>query len=270
MEETRSRSLARLALLLVLGAGRGHAETPPALVALLEGGQLAGFRADRPGEARPITPSGVRGKLIGIDTRPADGRLYGLTAGSDLYGIDPATGTCELVSTLTVPFDGGLSSGIDFTPQADRLRLVSAEGRNLRVNAGLGATAVDAPLAFERADPNAGRRPRVTASAYANNVAGAGTTRLFHIDAGLDLLVVQEPPNDGTLHTVGPLGIDFGPLGGFDIVTDAAGTDHAYAASGKTLYAIDLTTGAASVRGAIAAAAANVVSLAAVPGPLAP
>jgi len=51
------------------------------------------------------------------------------------------------------------------------------------------------------------------------------------------VLAVQDPPNDGVLATVGPLGVDFGPLAGFEIVTDSSGQDSAYAASGSTLYA---------------------------------
>jgi hypothetical protein len=42
------------------------------------------------------------------------------------------------------------------------------------------------------------------------------------------------------LLTVGSLNVDFGPLGGFDIVTDESGKDRAFAASGSTLYTIDL------------------------------
>ncbi len=34
-----------------------------------------------------------------------------------------------------------MRSGVDFTPQLDRLRLTSSDGRNLRVNVAIGATA---------------------------------------------------------------------------------------------------------------------------------
>ncbi|HYR95448.1 MAG TPA: DUF4394 domain-containing protein [Candidatus Binatus sp.] len=242
------------------------AASPPAvnLVALGEDGALVVFPADRPDRIRRVEPSGVGARLIGIDTRPADGRLYGLTAANDLYRIDPATGQATLVSTLTVPFDGEARSGIDFNPQADRLRLVGVDGQNLRVHPTLGATAVDRPLAYRDGDPNAGRRPRVTAAAYTNAVAGAVTTKLFAIDAERDVLVLQDPPNDGLLTTIGALGVDFGPLGGFDIVTDPGGQDHAWAASGATLYTVDLGTGRATPAGTIGAPGLSVVSLSAV------
>src|SRR5262249_17833361 len=147
---------------------------------------------------RRVVAAGVTGKLVGIDVRPADGKLYGASS-SEVYTIDPATGVATLVSTLTVPFDGDTRSGVDFTPQLDCLRLTSIAGRNLRVKGTLGATAVDKPLAYAAGDPNFGARPRITASGYANNHPGVATTTLFEIDSGLDVLVIQDPANDGVL-----------------------------------------------------------------------
>jgi hypothetical protein len=233
------------------------------LLALLDDGSMLGFHADRPAEVRRVQPQGVSGRLIGIDRRPADGALYGLTTTNEIYRIDARTGQATLVSSLTVPFDGDARSGVDFNPQADRLRVVSHDGQNLRINVLLGATAVDGALRYKDGDPGAGKRPRITASAYTHDVADAPDTKLFDIDDERDVLVLQDPPNDGILTTVGPLGIDFGPLGGFDIVTDATGRDEGYAASGATLYTIDLTTGAARAMGTIGDGRATIVGLAA-------
>jgi hypothetical protein len=58
--------------------------------------------------------------------------------------------------------------------------------------------------------------------------------------------VLQNPPNSGTLTTVGSLGVNFASVGGFDIFTDANGVNYAYALSGSKLYSIDLNTGAAT------------------------
>ena len=234
------------------------------LLALCDDGSLLAFRADRPAEVRRVEPQGISGRLIGIDRRPADGLLYGLSTTNDLYRIDPNGGQGTRVSSLTVPFDGDNRSAMDFNPQADRLRLVSRDGQNLRVNVALGATAVDGALRYKDGDPAAGARPRVTAGAYTNNVRDAPDTKLFEIDSERDTLVLQDPPNDGVLVTIGPLGVDFGPSGGFDIVTDASGRDEGYAASGATLYAIDLTTGAAKTLGTIGDGRASVVGLAAI------
>ena len=236
------------------------------LLALCDDGSLLAFRADRPAEVRRVEPQGISGRLIGIDRRPADGLLYGLSTTNDLYRIDPTSGEGTRVSSLTVPFDGDNRSAMDFNPQADRLRLVSRDGQNLRVNVVLGATAVDGALRYKDGDPAAGARPRVTAGAYTHNVRDAPDTKLFDIDSERDTLVLQDPPNDGVLVTIGPLGVDFGPSGGFDIVTDASGRDEGYAASGATLYAIDLATGAAKTLGTIGDGRASVVGLAAIEG----
>ena len=95
-------------------------------------------------------------------------------------------------------------------------------------------------------DINAGVDPNITAAAYTNSVAGATTTQLFGIDYDLDALVLQNPPNNGTLKTIGSLGVNFAPVGGFDIFTDSQGNNTAYALSGSVLYKIDLSTGAAT------------------------
>src|SRR5262245_20631006 len=224
---------------------------------------MLGCYAARPAVVRRVQPQGLSGRLIGIDRRPADRVLYGLTTTNEIYRLDPQSGQATLVSSLTVPFDGDARSGVDFNPQADRLRLVSRDGQNLRVNVMLGATAVDAPLRYRDGDPGAASRPHVTAAAYTNNVPDAPDTKLFDIDGDRDVLLLQDPPNDGVLSTVGPLGVDFGPTGGFDIVTGPGGVEQGFAASGASLYAIDLTTGGAKLLGTIGDGRCNVVGLAA-------
>jgi len=251
-----------MAMASMVASSMSLAAGAPKLLALTEDGGLLALRADHPTEVQRLQPQGLSGRLLGIDMRPADGKLYGITSTNDVYRIDPGTGAATQVSSLTVPFDGDIRSGVDFNPQADRLRLVSRDGQNLRVNVLLGATAVDGPLAFRAGDVNAGKRPRVTAAAYTHNIPDAPDTKLFDIDADLDVLVLQDPPNDGQLTTIGPLGVDFGPLGGFDIATDAAGHDDAWAASGSTLYTVDLTTGAARPAGTIGDGRASIIGLA--------
>ena len=259
------RSLAVAVLIALLSVRAGADPAASTLIGSTEDGRLVVFRTDRPAAIRIVQTSGLSGRVVGIDVRPADGRLYGLTTSNDLYRLDPASGAGTLVSSLTVPFDGDQRSGIAFNPQADRVRLVSADGQNLRVNVLLGATAIDGALAYAATDPNAGKRPRIAGAAYTNCVRDAPTTKLFEIDAAADVLVLQEPPNDGVLTTVGPLGVDFGPLSGFTIVTDASGADLAWATTAGTLYAIDLATGRATPVGTIGEPAVPLVSLAAAP-----
>lgn len=268
-----SRSCPPALLILALGlgavvlAGRGvRAASPPTLVALTERGALLVFTADRPEAARTVTPD-VSGTLVGIDWRPADGKLWGVTDGNDLYTLDPASGAATLVSSMTVAFEGGARSGVDFTPQNDRLRLLSDRGQNLRVNVDLGATATDKALAYRDDDPGAGRRPAIAAAGYTENVRDAPTTRLLELDHERDALVFQDPPNDGTLVTIGPLDVDVPAQAGFEIVTDPDGTNHGWAAFAGGLWAIDLAKGTATSRGRIGAGDATIVGLALAPSP---
>jgi hypothetical protein len=195
---------------------------------------------------RTIQVTGVDGNLQGIDFRPATGKLYGVTDTDKIYIINPNTGAATFVQTLSTSFDGGFQSGFDFNPVPDRLRIVGSNDQNLRTNVDTGAVTVDQPLAYASGDPNSGKNPNITANAYTNSRAGATSTQLYAIDYDLDTLVLQDPPNEGNLKTIGSLGINFAPIGGFDIYTDANGTNTAFAVSGANLYTINLSTGAAT------------------------
>jgi Domain of unknown function (DUF4394) len=195
---------------------------------------------------RTIRVTGVDGNLQGIDFRPANGKLYGVTDTDKIYIINPDTGVATFVKALTTSFDGGFQSGFDFNPVPDRLRIVGSNDQNLRTNVDTGEVSVDKPLAYAANDRNYGKNPNITAAAYTNNRAGATSTQLFVIDYDLDVLALQNPPNDGTLSTIGKLGVNFAPTGGFDILTDSKGTNTAFAVSGSALYTINLSTGAAT------------------------
>lgn len=156
-----------------------------------------------------------------------------------------------LVSTLSEPFSGGAISGFDFNPVADRLRLVGDNDQNFRINVDTGAVIVDGDLAFAAGDINAGVNPNITASAYTNSVAGATTTQLYNLDPLLNRLVLQSPPNDGTLQTLAELDINLDLVSGFDIVTSEDGENTAFVVSNATLYQIDLESGATTNLGMI-------------------
>ena len=101
----------------------------------------------------------------------------------------------------------------------------------------------------------------VTGAAYTNNDASANTaTALYDIEAAQDQLVLQSPPNAGTLVPIGKLGIAIdNDVSGFDILSRTAGdrtvSNTAYAAlkvSGATsLYEIDLSSGQTTRIGAL-------------------
>jgi len=219
------------------------------LVALGSGNRLTFIRSTDASVQGSLTVTGVSGSLIGIDVRPANRLLYGLTDANILYTINLQTGAATVASTLSVPFTTGTLSGMDFNPVPDRLRLVGANGQNFRINVDTGEVIQDRPLAFGPMELQ-GSRPAVTAAAYTNNVAGAQSTRLLNIDGQRNLLVLQNPPNDGVQVPIGPLGVNFGPVGGFDIRT-VGGVDTGFAIGGSTLYRIDLNTGRATSVGTL-------------------
>jgi hypothetical protein len=220
------------------------------LVALTDAGGLLRFRAATPSAVERVDLAPAGPAIVGIDVRPKGGVLYGVSAASDVYAIDLSAGRATIVATLTTAFDAGDSSAFDFNPQSDRLRLIGRNGQNLRVHPELGAAATDAAPVYARTDPHFGARPTINAAAYTDNVADTPTTKLFDLDTTLDLLVLQDPPNDGILTTIGPLGVDLDAATGFDILT-VDGTDHAFAASRSILYTIDLATGRATTAGTI-------------------
>jgi hypothetical protein len=192
--------------------------------------------------------------IIGLDFRPATGELYGLGSSSRLYTINPSTGAATPVAPSFAPPVNGFSFGFDFNPTIDRIRVVSETNQNLVLNPITGAVQLAAAsLAYGPADPNFGVDPNVVSSAYTNNFVGGGSTQLYGIDTGLNILVTQAN-NAGTLGTVGPLGLDPAAAGGFDI-SGATGT--AYAAllpaggSVSSLYSINLATGLATNLGVI-------------------
>lgn len=119
---------------------------------------------------------------------------------------------------------------------------------------------VDFSVAYSTNDAGFGTSPMVGGSAYINNDTNPATgTALYNIEAARDVLVIQAPPNTGTLITVGALGVDVSDVAGFDV----AGRDGtAYASllmesdrnsnnDRAGLYAINLMTGAATFLGQI-------------------
>lgn len=225
--------------------------SPRDMIALTDNNMLVFFNSATPQDTDTLNVTGVDGTLLGIDFRPANGKLYALSSSNKVYTIDTGSGQAILASTLSMPFTGRARSGVDFNPFADRLRITGSNGQNFRVNVDTGDVTMDKTLNFVAGDTNQKITPSVTASAYTNNVAGTTSTVLYDIDAMLNALAIQNPPNDGGLQTIGGLGIDFAAVGGFDIFTDSRGLNTAYALSGSDLYTLDLATGSATFRGTV-------------------
>ena len=230
--------------------------------------RIVGFSLSNPSNVisdLPVTGLQQGESLLGIDFRPANGLLYGVGSSNRLYTVNPRTGEASQVGSgqFAVPLTPG-AAGFDFNPTVDRIRFVNQAGQNARLNPDTGAIVdfdtlaggiqLDANLAYRAGDTNFGSSPAAVGAAYVNNFAGGTSTTLFVIDSNLDVLVRQDPPNNGVLNTIGSLGVDAGTVLGFD-VRSVGGNETALAAIDvggvSSLYNINLTTGQASIVGQI-------------------
>lgn len=260
-------------------------------VVLVAPNALVSFDTASPANAAaplPVTGLGPGETLRGIDVRPADLRLYGVTATTGsaatsvltTYAIDPATGVATRVgSTATgLPGAADVPTGLDFNPAVDRIRYVNTNDENARLNPNNGA------LAGNDTDINPASAD-VIASAYDQNVANPllGTlpsppTTLYNIDrSGGGTLTMQgglngsTSPNTGGQTTIGALGVPLNLAhdGGFDITRDGRGfaalSDIAVARTGLYRIALAAGGGGATFIGPIGDGSTEVRSLAILP-----
>lgn len=228
--------------------------------------RLICFAEDRPDRAKTVASiTGLTGgdtMLVGFDFRVQDGFLYGVGNGGGVYRINTETGAATFVNQLTVALSGA-SFGVDFNPAADRLRIISDTGQNLRhnINAG-GVTINDGALSYTA--PATTTALGVTGAAYTNNDLDATTaTTLFSLDTNLDQIAIQSPANNGTLAATGKLTVDTTSNVGFDIystvregitVNVEGFATLTSATDGRvTFYSVALLNGKATSRGRFAA-----------------
>ncbi|WP_344525588.1 DUF4394 domain-containing protein [Streptomyces albiaxialis] len=222
-----------------------------------DGTLMATFTTDRPTVldwVREVVGLDGDQKLVGIDQRAQDGLMYGVGDQGGIYTIKTPPVTTDVVVTKVSQLQValyGTNFGVDFNPAADRLRVISDNGQNLRHNLNDHSTVEDTVLTTP---PATGPSRGVTAAAYTNNdLNGATATTLFDIDTKNDQAVIQAPANNGTLSATGSLGFDAGANAGLDIFSKLSSgktvTNTAFAAltppgaSTPTLYTVDLLTG---------------------------
>src|SRR5712672_3485415 len=191
------------------------------------------------------------GPLAGIDVRPADGMLYGITTDGTIVIIDVKTGQATMKSKMSEALKSGVTATVDFNPVADRLRVMGSDGTNLRVNVDDGKATVDGSHKYKDGDLNAGKTPKVVSGAYSNSWKGTKATALYNIDAATSSLVSQAPPNDGVLNTIGALGVKLNGSVAFNIVASQPDRNDAWLSTGGALYSVDLKTGRATMAGKI-------------------
>lgn len=178
---------------------------------------------------------------VGIAVRPATGDLYLVGSASRLYRVSTDTGVATAVGSPFTPLLSGSLFGVAFD-NADRLRVVSDTGQNLRIDPVTATVTVDTPLAFAAGDPNAGQTPQVVAIAYDHKNGGATA---YAIDGHFGLLRLgSATASDGLLTTIAAgapyvFGFDISPVTGlaYGIVP------------GPDLALLNLQTGAASTLG---------------------
>ncbi|WP_208609545.1 DUF4394 domain-containing protein [Streptomyces atriruber] len=226
-----------------------------------DGTQMATFTTDRPNVldwVRDIIGLSGDTALIGIDFRVQNGLMYGVGDKGGIYTIKTPPATPDVVITKVSQLQyslHGTNFGVDFNPAADRLRVVSDNGQNLRHNLNDHTTIQDLNLTTPPAE---GTTKGVSAAAYTNNdLNGATGTTLFDVNTAGDQIVVQSPANNGTLAPTGSLGIDAQTNAGLDVFSSVSGGktvgNAAYAtltASGAarpSLYSINLFTGEATL-----------------------
>ncbi|NJL22752.1 MAG: DUF4394 domain-containing protein [Leptolyngbyaceae cyanobacterium SM1_3_5] len=232
--------------------------TTAKFVGLTSDNSLALFNSDNLTNVTRVSVTGLQTgeSLRGIDFRPNNGQLFGLGSTNRLYSIDLSSGAAtQIGQPFVVPLNG-TSFGFDFNPSADRIRVVSDAGQNLRLNPDTGAV-VDSNLGTPSIEVDGslnGATNSIAATAYTESFGGATTARLtrqFGINTTTDQLFEQNPFNAGTQILVGSLNVDFSPSNGFDVVTPQSGVNNAFGLSNSSLYSIDLTTGAATLVGEV-------------------
>lgn len=198
------------------------------LVAINSSNQIGVFDVNNIGDAIFTAISGDASgeSFIGIDLRPSNNLVYGITRSNKIYTIDAYSGNSTFVSALANPVVAASKSyGFDFNPVADiggasSLRLVSSSGDNYAVNVNTGAVTLATSLI-----------PGFTGVSYTNSNANnpstvPSSTALYYINSTNDTLNVATTGfNNPSISIIGSLGIDILSANGFDI--DANGIGYA-------------------------------------------
>jgi hypothetical protein len=203
------------------------------------------------------------GNLIGIDFRPADGKLYGLTDLGVLYTIpvsSTSVGQATRISTTNPRFTGGFGAVVDFNPVLNALRIMGSNDQNIAVLNGadgsnLTTSVAQTKFAYAQGDVNAGKDPEIVGGAYSNNFVGATATLFYLVDADNDTLVTIADKNatgssntgGGQLQTIGQFydesgnRLNMSPTSDLDIYTDRTGKNFLVGQTTRLLFSIDLS-----------------------------
>lgn len=157
----------------------------------------------------PVTGMRAEELLVSIDTRPSTKEVYGVSSMNQLYTIDVETGVATAVGGGLSPQIQGKLVAFDFSPVDDKIRLITEEGQNLRINPTTGVVEAVEGLV----------NPGVAAFnsiAYSNSF-GSAKPVLYGIDFRTGNVYLMRNPADGVATYLGPSYFNFGGEGGFDI-----------------------------------------------------
>ncbi len=256
------RILGAGALALVATVSTSAAQTA---VGLVGDNTLVMIDGAKPAVTTMMKVDGV-GKLLGIDVRPMDKKLYGVAVDGTIVTIDLGSGKATKVSKLEKMLPEAAAAAIvDFNPAADKLRFMGTDGTNLRVDVDTGKVTTDGSLAFEDGDMHKGEKPNIVAAAYSNSFGKPEKTAMYDVDATIGALIHQTKPNDGTLKAIGKFGIGKASTYAFDIHTTADGKNTAWLIADKMLYTVALDSGKATVVGEIQGLKGSLRDIAALP-----
>jgi Domain of unknown function (DUF4394) len=250
------------------------------LVAVTPGNNLFFFDSASPATTGPVALTGLGPSqtVRGIDARPQTGELHAVAAPTGFAAnqvafsyVIPRDSAFALPAGQSAALAGwgDVPAGWDFNPVVDRARLVNTNDENARINPFNGS------LAGNDTDITPAATTTLIGAAYDRNVDGATATTLFAIDRNDSELVRiggvdgTPSPNGGVATSVGPLGVPLNPASdaGFDVASDGTAFAALTAAADNLtrLYAINLTTGAATPIGLIGNGTVEIRSLAVVP-----
>ena len=208
----------------------------------------------------PIIGAAAGKTFIGIDLRPSNNTLYGVTTSNEIFTLDAATGNSSFVAALSNNIINSANGyGLDFNPVNEAagttsLRIVGSNGQNFAVNANTGAVTNFANNQLG-AIPSHTIGTGYTGVSYTNSnpSSPASATSLYYINSATDeLFVATSAFNTPTITKVGALGHEILRANGLDISSSGI----AYSAflmddgTGKSaLTTINLATGAATKTG---------------------
>lgn len=201
--------------------------------------------------------------------------LYAVTSSNELCQVDPLGGA---VSNCFAAFTSDVLSNVaaSFDPVSGYLRIIandssSSTGRvNILLDSSTGQLASGQPISYDLgySDGTSGT-PQINALAYNNAIEGADSSTLYALDVNgqrLDRIGDTNAANttsvsEGGVYSIGTVGSTFTSSIGFAIAPQD-GTAYAALGGASSLYTVDLSSGLATLVGAIDTANFTVISLA--------